>query len=263
MAGLSLLSCNRVELIDKYEPDEWDDTTLTYAKRFNFTIKGDFLNPEFAEGGTRANAYMTADGSEMTDMWVVDYKGGEIQQSIHQSNSDEDWGAPTMSLTLGTHHVLFLASRGTEPAYNEGIVTWAKPHDTFYCDYEVTVVKTSNGNRAVTLDRVATKLNLVITDVVPVGTSAITLEPTTWYNGWNMLSGEPVAADGYVQTLTIPASWGGKTERTCASWSLSGADEWQADLHYTSYAGSEKNGEVLIEDAPFRANRATTYRGKF
>ena len=262
-----LCSCEHIEFVSGTDTPA---PTETEAKNFTFTIKGDFTNPEFStvpdessSVTTRSNAYMTADGVELTDMWVIDYKGGTIVQQLHQYNTDDNWGAPTMSLTLGTHHILFLASRGIEPAYNEGIVTWAKPYDTFYCDYEVTVVKTSNGNRAVTLDRVATKVNLVIEDVVPVGTTSIVLEPSVWYNGWNMLTGVPVAAANYQQTLAIPASWGGKTERMASSWSLSAADEWVTDLHYTSYVGVEKNGEVLIEGAPLKANRATNYMGNF
>lgn len=127
----------------------------------------------------------------------------------------------------------------------------------------MTVVKTSNGNRAVTLDRVATKLQLTIEDAVPVGTTAIVLEPSVWYNGWNMLTGAPVLATDYQQTLSIPASWGGLTNRSVVSWSLSTADEWQTDLHYTSYAGTAVNGEILIKDAPLKANRTTKYAGNF
>ena len=282
---LVMCACGEIELPEVQQEEE-TPVTEEYSKKFTFTIKGDFANPQFCdvEDGdisvpvsydritegygdsqrmSRANQYMTADGVEMTDMWVVDYKDGSIQQSIHQSNTDADWGAPTMSLTLGTHHVLFLASRGTEPAYNDGVVTWAKPHDTFYCDYEVTVAKTSNGNRAVTLDRVATKLMLTINDIVPVGTTTITMQPSKWYNGWNMLTGTPIAATDYTQTLSIPASWGGLTNRSAVSWSLSSADEWLTDLHYTSYAGTAVNGEILIKDAPLKANRTTKYAGNF
>ena len=261
VALVTLTACEKVDLPEQDGPQIGNGTTDEgeVRKRFTFTIKGDFTNPEF----TRANAYMTADGSEMTDLWVIDYKDGEIKQSLHQVNTDADWGAPSMSLTLGTHHVLFLASRGTEPQYQNGVVMWTKPYDTFYCDYEVTVVKTSNGNRAVTLDRVATKLQLTIEDAVPVGTTSIVFEPELWYTGFDMINGTPVAADDYQQTLSIPASWGGKTGKSAVSWSLSTADEWLTDLHYTSYAGTAVNGEILIKDAPLKANRTTKYAGNF
>ena len=70
-------------------------------------------------------------------------------QSIHQTTSDETWGQPQMSLTLGTHHV-FVASRGV--SHGDGCGTVAGQRCVCrWKDYEVTVVNTSNGNRAVTL----------------------------------------------------------------------------------------------------------------
>lgn len=205
---------------------------------------------------------MTADGVELTDMWVVDYKDGAIVQQLHQSNTDDNWGAPTMSLTLGTHHIYFLASRGQNPTYTNGVVTWTKPLDAFYLDYEVVVVKTSNGNRAVTLNRVATKMDLHINDAIPAGTTTISITPTTWYTGWNMLTATPVAApSNYSVTLNIPKSYEGFAGAYISAWSLSTADEWTTDISIESKAGETVNASALIEHAPFKANRATIYRG--
>lgn len=47
-------------------------------------------------------------------------------------------------------------------------------------DYEVSVVSTSNGNRAVTLDRVATKLRLTVVDKVPDGCQDVKVTPDRW-----------------------------------------------------------------------------------
>lgn len=257
-----LLACDRVEIpeeIDNGQPMEREYD----VKRFTFTVKGDFQNPTF----TRANSAMTADGVEMTDLWVVDVvkpseeSEGTVVQSLHQVNTDADWGAPTMSLTLGTHHVLFLASRGQNPTYNNGVVTWTKPLDTFYTDYAVTVVKTSNGNRAVTLNRIATKLNLVVEDAIPEGTTGFVITPTVWYNGWNMLTGEPVAAQDYTNSVAVPATWWGVTGGSVAAWSLSGQEEWLTNVTFASMNGETTNAEVTIEDVPLRANRSTVYRG--
>lgn len=228
------------------------------TKHFTFTVKGDFLNPTFS----RANAYMTADGVEMTDLWVVDVVGGEIKQMLHQSSTDADWGSPKMSLTLGTHHIMFLASRGQGAAYQDGVVTWTKPLDTFYLDYEVTVVKTSNGNRAVTLNRCATKMQLAVEDAIPTGTTSVTIAPEHWFNGWNMLTGEPVTATDYSVQFAISEGMWGRTGLNLTAWSLSSDDEWTTDVTITSKAGEITNASVTIPDAPFLANRATTYTGK-
>lgn len=261
---------------DEMAPDESLQQAST--KQFTFTIKGDFTNPEFATGndegiplgnGTdsdnsskaQTRAYMQADGVEMTDLWVIDYKDGEIVQMQHQQPTDTDWGAPTMTLTLGTHHVLFLASRGTEPVYADGKVTWTKPLDTFYTDYEVVVVKTSNGNRAVTLDRVATKMQLYVNDAIAPGTTSISFTPTVWYNGWDMISGTPIAATDYRVSWSMPSSTIGVAGINFTAWALSAKDEWHTDVLVQSHTASGTNAEVTIPDVPLKANRATIYRG--
>lgn len=265
MAMAMMTACERADgekdVTVEVDADEWKE-----EKKFTFTIKGDFQNPEFSGGNkvmrkAAGNQYMTADGTEMTDLWVVDVVGGEIKQMLHQVPADEAWGSPTMSLTLGTHHVMFLASRGQGAAYADGVVTWTKPLDTFYLDYEVTVVKTSNGNRAVTLNRCATKMQLAVEDAIPSGTTSVTIAPEHWFNGWNMLTGEPVTATDYSVQFAISEGMWGRAGLNLTAWSLSAADEWTTDVTVTSKAGETTNASVTIPDAPFVANRATIYRG--
>lgn len=259
---LCLCACGEIELPDVKPTDTTNEETQ-YTKKFTFTVKGDFCNPSFVDDSgrmTRGNQYMTADGVEMTDLWVVDVKDGTIRQSMHQSNTDGDWGAPTMSLTLGTHHIYFLASRGQSPMYSDGVVTWSKPLDTFYLDYDVTVANTSNGNRAVTLERVATKFQVVVEDAIPNGTTAISLKPTKWSTGWNMLTASPV--DGaYTGIFALSSSQWGANGLELNMWSLSGPDEWTTDIAITSKAGDTTNAEVTITDAPLKANRVTRFSG--
>lgn len=262
MRHLLLFTLGTLCLSSCYQPAEdieQSQSETNYTRKFNFSVKGAFAQD--VAPMTRANDYMIADGVEMTDLWIVDYAGGSIRQEVHQIKTDDDFGQPSLNLTLGTHHVLFLASRGAEPSYKDGVVKWSKPLDTFYCDYEVTVVKTSNGNRAVTLDRVASKLVLNIEDAMPQGTTSIRMIPSVWYDGWDMISGKPVAAADYEQTFSIPSSMPGKAGSSFSSWSLSGADEWTSDITYTSYAGDVVNASVSLNDAPFVANRATIYNG--
>lgn len=297
LAGAMVASCEKVSLEDASGNGA---EVSGETKRFTFTVKGDFTNPTFTGGEsniglnnevsngaqlakTRAvNDYMQADGVDMTDLWVVDFvktsadaEGtgagssgtgagtGAIRQMVHQTKEDADWGSPSMALTLGTHHVLFLASRGAGAQYQDGVVTWTKPLDTFYLDYEVTVAKTSNGNRAVTLDRVATKMALKIEDAIPSGTNIISVTPTIWYTGWNMLTGAPVAApEGYGATVTIPSSYYGVKNAELGVWSLSTAKEWLTDVTVVSKAGETENARVTITDAPFKANRVTSYTGR-
>ena len=59
----------------------------------------------------------------MTDLWVFDFVGDDMVQQVHQTA--ERWGEPTMPLTMGTHHVYFVASRGVSPVVDGQTITWS------------------------------------------------------------------------------------------------------------------------------------------
>ena len=107
--------------------------------KMTFTISGDFqlTTHDF----TRA---ITADGKDMTDVWVLDYVNGELKQQMHQSSGDVDFGQPTLNLAIGEHHIYFVASRGASPTLDTDAHTliFASVRDTFWKDYALNI---SNG----------------------------------------------------------------------------------------------------------------------
>lgn len=238
------------------------------SKKFTFTVKGDFGSPTFQDGDdvTRAATYLNDQGNQMTELWVFDFVGDECVQSIHQTTSDEAWGQPQMSLALGTHHVYFVASRGVSPVVNATAktITWSSVRDTYWKDYEVTVVSTSNGNRAVTLERVVAKLKLTINDEIPTGASTLTCTPASWHYGMNYTTGAPVAATSDQPiTISIPSSYIGTIGQLSASFfTVSGADEWTTNIGVTIKDGnSTALGSTVIANAPLKRNRSTEYSG--
>lgn len=238
------------------------------TKKFTFTVKGDFGSPVFQSGEdvTRAATYLTDANNQMTDLWVFDFVGDECVQSIHQTTSDETWGQPQMSLTLGAHHVYFVASRGLSPVLDATAktLTWASVRDTYWKDYEVTVANTSNGNRAVTLDRVVAKLKLTVNDEIPAGSATLTCTPGTWYYGLNYRTGAPVTAtNDQAISISIPANYVGTSGQLVASFfTISGADEWTTDVSVAVKDGNGASlGSALIDDAPMLRNRSTEYSG--
>lgn len=252
-------SCQKASVEDVAEPEEWGVINLNESKKFTFTIKGDFGAAAFTR------AYMQADGQDMTDLWVFDFMNGDCVQSLHQIKMDEGWGKPQMSLPYGKHHVYFVASRGDEPTVSEDAhtITWTTPRDAFWKDYEVEVVNTSNGNRAVTLDRIATRLRLFINDEVPIGCSAINVTPDRWYYGLDYVTGEAVTAKKQTRTVSVPDSYIGTSgQMTVSIFGVSGADEWVTNVAVTA---TDADGNVLgsanISGAPFKANRITEYFG--
>jgi hypothetical protein len=237
-----------------------DEGNAVPTKKFTFTIKGNF-----SDTWEQTRGYLQADGKDMTDVWVFDYIGDELQQQIHLTNTDENWATPSINLAMGTHNIYFVASRGTTPTVNttNKTITWAKPSDTFWKDYEVTVVSTSNGNRAVTLDRVATRFRATVTDAIPTNCSSITITLASWHTGLNYQTGAPITAvTDYTTVINIPGSYIGQTNTLLSLFGFSGADQWTTTITITAKtSGSDVLGTAIIENVPFKANRSTDYSG--
>jgi hypothetical protein len=232
------------------------------GKSFTFTVKGDFSE----EWKSMTRGYLQADGKDMTDLWVLDYMNGQLVQQVHQSdNTAEDFGKPVIQLAYGTHHVYFVASRGTGPDMNVGErrLTWEKVSDTFYKDYEVNVVATSNGNRSVTLERVVTKLRLTFTDAIPENAATINITPATWYKGLDYVTGEPCAvAESQTTTINIPSTSIGQTGVQASMFSVSTATEWTTDVTISSKTAADVVlGTATLTVVPLKANRVSDYSG--
>jgi hypothetical protein len=239
-----------------------DQGNVLPTKKFTFTLKGDFSD----EWKPVTRGYLAADGKDLTDVWVLDYMNGELVQQVHQSdNTAEDFGKPVMQMAYGSHHVYFVASRGTEPDMNVGAhsITWEKVSDTFYKDYEVNVVATSNGNRAVTLERVVTKLRLTFTDAIPENAATINITPATCYKGLDYVTGEPCAVqESQTTTINIPSTSIGQTGVQASMFSISTATEWTTDVTISSKTSADAVlGTATLKAVPLKANRVSDYSG--
>lgn len=261
-----LSSCEKPVISDGSFIDDdgtGEEVTDVPTKKFTFTVKGDFSSPNFM----RAGGYLSADWQDMTDLWVFDYVDGACVQSVHQqpSTAGDEWGRPVLRLRHGTHHVYFVASRGESPVVDDAArtVTWEKPSDTFWTDYEVTVTGTSNGNRAVTLDRVATKLRVSILDEIPDGCASVAITPDKWYYGLDYVTGDAVGQQRTERVITVPSSYIGTQGSLALSiFGLSGTQEWQTDVTVQARNASGGDlGTAVIHDAPFVRNRSTDYSG--
>ena len=233
------------------------------TKKFTFTLKGDFSD----EWKPVTRGYLSADGKDMTDVWVLDYDAdGHLLQQLHQNdNTAEDFGKPIMKLAYGVHQVYFIASRGVSPVLDTDAhtITFGNVRDTFWKRYDVSVVATSNGNRAVTLDRVVTKLRLTFTDEVPATANSISIVPHTWYYGLDYTTGQPASAQTDAATvITIPDASKGQTGIQASLFGFSTAEEWNTDVVISSRTATDAVlGSAIIAAAPFKANRVSGYSG--
>lgn len=228
------------------------------AKRVSFDVQGNWNSPVFTRGS------LSADGQEMTDLWIFDYVDGQIVQELHQSSTDADFGTPTLSLAYGQHNLYFVVSRGVSPVVNGNIISWDSVRDTFWKSMTVNVSGGSASSYSVTCDRVVTKLKISVGDEVPDGTDAIVIMPEKWYYGLNYLTGEPTAIrENEERSISVPTSYIGTTGQLAVSiFGFSSGTEWTTPL--TVSARDNDNdiiGMVTIASAPFMANRATEYSG--
>ena len=279
VAVATMTACEK-PVYDEFSDYSENSEVAKPTKKFSFTLKGDFspewkldVSDDFPAGDAGEAAarevtrgYLAADGRDMTDVWVLDYMNGQLVQQVHQSdNSADDFGKPVMQLAYGSHHVYFVASRGAGPDMNVGEhrLTWEKVSDTFWADYAVDVVATSNGNRAVTLERVATKLRLTFTDAIPDNAATINITPATWYKGLDYVTGEPCAvAQNQTTTINIPSTSIGQTGVQASIFSISTATEWTTDVTISSKTSANAVlGTATLTAVPLKANRVSDYSG--
>ena len=257
--ALGLSSCEKPVISE--DGSESVEMTTNNSRKFTWKVKGDFSTvPE-----TRA-AGLIADGKEMTDLWTFDYMDGELVQQLHQSSSDADWGSPSLRLLYGSHHVYFVASRGNDAVadIDKTVLVWGTTRDTFWKDYAVDVISTSNGSRVVTLDRVATRLKVTIMDEVPENCAKMALTATKWFNGIDYTTGKAIEAPAaYTSSVAVPAAYVGTSGKmSITMYGLSDADEWTTALSIDALDASDKIiGHAEVEAAPFERNRSTEYSG--
>lgn len=256
VAGMMLTACEKA-VDDIVEQPELKTKTLV------FNVKGDFQSPTFK--APRRAPGLTADGTEMTDLWLFDYVGGQLVQQLHQTPADADWGTPSLTLAYGSHHIYFVAARGDGPTVDTStrIITWTKPKDTFWKDYQVDVTETTKKDRSLTLSRVATKLAVHIADKVPAELKKVTITPASWYYGFDYATGTAEVEQQTERSVDVPASYVGTTGELLVSiFGLSDAEEWTTDVAVKALdTDGSVLGQVTISGAPFKRNRVTDYTG--
>jgi hypothetical protein len=209
---------------------------------------------------------LEADGKTMTDVWVFDYMGGILQQQVHQTSADADFGTPTLSLALGEHHIYFVASRGTGATLNTDAhtLTFTKVLDNFWKDYAITITGgTDSGSRAVVLDRIVTKLKVVFSDAIPTGSATFNVTPAAWHYGFDYTTGNPTAATASQNiVVNVPNASIGVAGESVNIYGFSGTAEWVTDIAINcKTSDGDVLGSATITSAPFIRNRVSEYTG--
>lgn len=249
-AAAMLLSCGKEETLMAKVNDPKDSLQ---AKTITFT---------FGEISHHAMTRGTLADASITDLWLFDYMGEELKQTIHQSSTDEGFGSVAVTADTGDHSFCFIASRGTGATVSGGTIAWEKPSDTFWAKTTLKVTPQTATAQSVELQRVATKLKITITDEVPATLSKLTITADTWHSGINALTGEPTEAAARTSTISVPTSYIGTTGQLIASIFGICGDDYTTDVSVTaSDANSQAIASVALEDVPMKKNTTTSYSG--
>ena len=250
-SALMMLSCTSDEPQNEQQTG-WESKTIT------FTF-GDVLTQHAM---TRADITSL----DLTDLWMFDYVGEELQQTVHQSNTDEGFGVLSASMGYGEHTLYFVASRGTTPTTDTDAqtITWVKPSDTFWATATITVSPSSASSQAVTLSRVATRLRITVNDEVPTGAAKFVITPAQWYYGIDYTTGSGIAPSAnQPREVNIPSSYIGTTGQLAISiFGFVPSSDWHTDITATLKASDESTlGQVTLGNVTLNKNITTAYSG--
>ena len=251
-AASMLLSCsNEPEEVVTVKADEPSDTMQAVTLTFSF--------PQME---MKAMTRGTLSESSLTDLWLFDFMGEELKQTIHHASTDDGFGSVAVTAETGEHRFCFVASRGSEAVVDGGVITWGKPSDTFWQNVILNVTPQTATAQAVELQRVATRLRISITDEVPTTLKKLSVVADTWYCGLDAKTGQPTAATSRTATINVPASYVGTTGSLAASiFGLCG-DDYTTNVSVTALDASDAAiATVSLDDVPMARNTTTNYSG--
>ena len=253
-AALMLTACGEHEMTEE----------LTAGMTPADSMKSKTITFTFGEISQRSMTRATLSELNLTDLWIFDYAGDELKQTIHQASTDAAFGSASLSLDYGEHTFYFVASRGVDPVIDTDTktITWSSVRDTFHASLSIDVQPSSATSQAVTLSRVVGRLRISATDVVPANAAKLTITPSTWYYGLNYQTGEAVGSSTSPIVVNIPSSYVGTQNLITSCYTVSGSSAWQTNITVSLIASDESSlGSVTIPDVPIKRNHITSYSG--
>ena len=255
LAGAMMGACSKAENADVPENQdtittdrpEWDDT---------ITIRIDF-------GPGAAQTRGSVDDAKVSDLWLLDFIGDSLAQTIHQAKTDAGFGTLQMAASYGVHHLRLVASAGSGAAVTDSIITWTKPGDTFFSADTIDIEPQGSKSVTISMKRIASRLRISVNDEIPADFASLCIA-ATWYYGLNIATGEATGAQSAERTIAIPASYAGTTgQLTAGFYSLCPADGYTTDVTITARnSSSEALRSISLSDVPLQRNRVTAYSGE-
>lgn len=224
-------------------------------KTITFTFGGDGVEQSPMTRSSLSDA-------NITDLWLFDYMGIALQQTIHQQSTDDGFGAVSLTVDYGEHALYFVASRGDTPTIDGTIISWVKPSDTFWQSTTLDIQPSTATAQSVSLQRVAARLRITVADEVPDGLATLSVTPSHWYYGLDYMTGEAADDRQTARVVNVPASYVGTTGQLAASfYCISPATEWKTDITLTAATTEATLANLTIPNVPMRRNSITDFSG--
>ena len=252
---LPATSCTRSDDEPTADGQAPRDTMQQMTVHFTFPMMATSVRP--MTRGTLADA-------QMTDLWLFDYIGGALTNTIHQTSEDAGFGTVSLQADYGSHQLYFVASRGTTPTISATTITWVKPSDTFWGSLALDVAPGMSPTQSVALARVATRLRIAVTDEVPATLAQFAITPAHWYYGIDYTTGEPVGDQQTARTIDVPSSYIGTTGQLAMNiYGLCPATDYTTDVAVSALTqDGSPLATLTLSDVPLRRNRVTSYSGQ-
>jgi len=173
-----------------------------------------------------------------------------------QTSTDEGFGSPVLSLTYGSHPLTFIASTQAYP-------TAGKVKDTFGYHYTLDVSASTTAQN-LTLNRIITKLQMLVMDAIPADAAKVTIA-TKRYDQVNLntLCGNHEIENAASVNIGSAAGQTGVMINTmffCETLD----NEWTQDVTVTFLRADETQiAQHTISDVPLKVNRVTQLKGNW
>ncbi len=237
-------------------------------------------------GDAATRAALTADGKDMTDIYIFDYdqSSGKLLQVLHQTGSAEDFAQPDMTLAYGDHTLKVIATRSVSPTLLDAdsvawaakdnvltpisdkvpaILTSGKTSDSFGATKDVSVMPGKALAVNIQMERIVAKLVLDVMDAIPADCSNLMMGLDEYCHfSWEDFDViEPVKNQRTYDMTT----YAGGNGVLITYFVLVPLDGYSSDVTFTlGKKGSDKPySKFTVQNVPFERNKVTTIRGKY
>lgn len=117
----------------------------------------------------------------ISSLSVFDCMDGEKMQEVTQSSSDKDFGSVSMTMSYGTHELLFVGYKSEGMSFFYPSITFPKVLDTFSYSLKIDVDEDSQKEQNIVLSRSVALVKVTATDAITADVAALRMTLSACY----------------------------------------------------------------------------------